>query len=124
MFRYVSPSVPIVSSAKLLFLSGPLCPTGSSGWNSTVDQLNAAQSGAISSNLLHEVNDYLIPQIRAKNIPNRAFKYLNLHIGANDLCLVCNQTVSGVSQESPDVFEANIRGVLKAIRASIRECLV
>ncbi|KAG9112300.1 hypothetical protein FRC07_007937, partial [Ceratobasidium sp. 392] len=35
--------------------SGALCPIGPVGWNQPVDQLNAAQSGALASNLLHEV---------------------------------------------------------------------
>ena len=34
---------------------GPICPIGPFGWNETVDQLSAAQTGALVANLMHEV---------------------------------------------------------------------
>jgi phospholipase B1 len=78
------------------------------GWNQPVDQLNAAQSGALASNLLHEVRgplqisqyqpwlnmavaclDYLVPRVKALNIAASRYKYLSLQIGSNDLCQLC-----------------------------------
>jgi phospholipase B1, membrane-associated len=101
--------------------TGPLCPIGPFGWNSEVDQLNAAQSGALASNLHHEVVDYLVPQIKKRNIPKTAFKYLHLQIGSNDICIWCAQSTIGVGPGSPDDFEKNIRKTLEAVRLGIRE---
>jgi len=91
------------------------------GWNDAVDQLNAAQTGALASNLLHEVNDYLIPQVRKWNIPADKFKYINFQIGSNDLCWLCAQATLGTGPGSADDFEAHIRATLEALRAAIRE---
>ncbi|CCA72228.1 hypothetical protein PIIN_06162 [Serendipita indica DSM 11827] len=103
---------------------GPLCPIGPFGWNSRVDQLNAAQSGALATNLYHEVNDYLIPQVKARNIPASAYKYLNLQIGSNDICSMCFQSVLGFGPASPDDFEASIRKTLEAVRNGIPNTVV
>jgi phospholipase B1 len=103
---------------------GPLCPIGPFGWNASVDQLNAAQSGALASNLYHEVVDYLIPQVKKKGIPKTAFKYLNLQIGSNDICSLCAQADVGIGPGSPDDFEANIRKTLEAVRKGIPNTVV
>lgn len=103
---------------------GALCPIGPIGWNSKVDQLNAAQSGAMATNIPHEVNDYLIPQIRARKIPSTAFKYLNLQIGSNDLCGMCHQAIVGFGPSSPDEFESSIRKALEAVRKNIPNTVV
>jgi phospholipase B1, membrane-associated len=100
---------------------GPLCPIGPIGWNPAVDQLNAAQSGALASNLHHEIVDYLVPQVKKRNIPNTAFKYLHLQIGSNDVCLFCEQSTSDSGPGSPNDFEKNIRKTLEAVRLEIRE---
>jgi len=103
---------------------GSLCPIGPFGWNSAVDQLNAAQSGALVSNLHHEVVDYLVPQIKKRNIPETSFKYLHLQIGSNDICGLCARPTIGFGPGSPDDFEKNIRKTLEAVRLGIREYLV
>ncbi|KAG8854234.1 hypothetical protein FRC20_001083 [Serendipita sp. 405] len=103
---------------------GPLCLPGSLGWNSKVDQLNAAQSGALASNLLHEVRDYLVPQVKARKIPKSAFKYLNLQIGSNDICSFCFQSIVQNGPASPDDFEKSIRETLEAVRAGIPNTVV
>jgi phospholipase B1 len=104
----------------LTLLAGKLCPAGSWGWNDAVDQLNAAQSGSLASNLPHQVHDYLIPQVRKWNIPAEKFKYINIQIGSNDLCWLCAQATWGRGRGSADDFEANIRTTLEALRAAIR----
>ncbi|KIM23897.1 hypothetical protein M408DRAFT_27493 [Serendipita vermifera MAFF 305830] len=103
---------------------GPLCPIGQNGWNSTVDQLNAAQSGALASNLYHEVVDYLIPQVKKRNIPDTAYKYLSLQIGSNDLCILCGQASIGIGPGSASDFESNIRKALEAVRTGIPNTIV
>lgn len=86
-----------------------------------MDQLNAAQTGALASNLPHEVKDYLIPQVKKRGIPRDKFKYINFQIGSNDLCWLCAEASIGIGPGSADDFEANIRATLEALRAAIRE---
>ena len=104
----------------LTLVAGIICSPGSLRWNDAVDELNAAQSGALASNLPHQVNDYLIPQVRKWNLPADKFKYINIQIGSNDLCWSCAQATLGTGPGSADDFEANIRATLEALRAAIR----
>jgi phospholipase B1 len=83
--------------------------------------MNAALSGALASNIPHEVNDYLIPQVKARNIPASAYKYMSLQIGSNDICQFCIQAEVGFGPESADDFEVNIRKALEAVRKGIRK---
>ncbi|KIM24545.1 hypothetical protein M408DRAFT_75896, partial [Serendipita vermifera MAFF 305830] len=103
---------------------GFICLPGSLGWNESVDQLNSAQTGALASNLPHQVNDYLIPQVKKRRIPSEKFKYINLQIGSNDLCWLCAQASIGIGPGSADDFEDNIRETLEALRAAIPNTLV
>lgn len=75
----------------------------------------------MASNLPHEVNDYLIPQVRKWNIPANKYKYINLQIGSNELCWLCAQSALGLGPSSPDEFEADIRATLEALRAAVRK---
>ena len=100
---------------------GPLCIPEPIGWHPEVDQLNAARSGAAASNLPHEVNDYLLPQVSQWNIPRNKFKYINLQIGSNELCYSCAQGSVGLGSASAENFEDRITETLDAIRAAIRE---
>ncbi|CCO35616.1 hypothetical protein BN14_09734 [Rhizoctonia solani AG-1 IB] len=99
---------------------GPLCPIGPVGWNQPVDQLNAAQSGALASNLLHEVRDYLVPQVKAAGIAANRFKYLSFQIGSNDLCQLCLAADALLGPGTQSDFEANIRETLEYVRKNIR----
>lgn len=112
------------SNAVVELCFGPLCPIGPVGWNSAVDQLNAAQSGALASNLYHEAVDYLIPQVKKRNIPTTAYKYLSLQIGSNDICSLCAQASINIGPGSADDFEYNIRRTLEAIRIGIPNTIV
>ncbi|CAE6356179.1 unnamed protein product [Rhizoctonia solani] len=103
---------------------GPLCPVGSAGWNQPVDQLNAAQSGALASNLLHEVRDYLVPQVKAAGITANQFKYLSFQIGSNDLCQLCLAADALFGPGTQSDFEANIRETLEYVRKNIPNTLV
>ncbi|KZV88555.1 hypothetical protein EXIGLDRAFT_678820 [Exidia glandulosa HHB12029] len=100
---------------------GPLCPIGPVGWDPTVDQLNAAQSGALATNLLHMVKDYLVPQVKARNISASAFKYLNLQIGSNDLCQLCAESLVPTGA---DLFESSVRDALEYVRSNIPNTVV
>ncbi|KAF8714677.1 hypothetical protein RHS03_00310, partial [Rhizoctonia solani] len=103
---------------------GPLCPIGPVGWNQPVDQLNAAQSGALASNLLHEVRDYLVPQVKAAGIAANRFKYLSFQIGSNDLCQLCLAADALLGPGTQSDFERNIRETLEYIRKNIPNTLV
>ncbi|EJD41351.1 hypothetical protein AURDEDRAFT_115465, partial [Auricularia subglabra TFB-10046 SS5] len=110
-----------VSHHGLEYCGGSICPIGSHGWNAPLDNLNAAQSGALASNLLHEINDYLIPQLAARNISSSSFKLLTLFVGSND---VCNGCADASSTGNADRFEANVRKALEALRGSVANVLV
>ncbi|KAG8803599.1 hypothetical protein FRC18_007251 [Serendipita sp. 400] len=118
-------ALPLVRIKVSLFLIiGLICLPGSLGWNSAVDQLNAAQTGALASNLPHEVDDYLIPQVKKRKIPTNKFKYINLQIGSNDLCWLCGQAALEIGPGSADDFERNIRYTLEALRKAIPNSVV
>jgi len=106
------------------FCNGLDCPIGPVGWNPPVDQLNAALSGAVASNLMHEVQDYLVPQVQARNIPANAFKYLNMQIGTNDICQLCTTGVFPGGLGNPDSYEAYVREALQYVQAHIPNVLV
>lgn len=102
-------------------ISDGICP---GAWNAAVDQLNGALSGALAVNMLHEVDDYLVPQIRARDIPDGAYKFLSFQIGSNDICKYCAQADNPNGDGSPDDWEANIRAALEAIRTKIRRSIL
>ncbi|CAG8615056.1 4971_t:CDS:2, partial [Ambispora gerdemannii] len=84
-----------------------------------VDHLNAAQSAAQTTNLLHEVH-YLLEQL--EKIPadfTKSFKFMNIFIGSNDICNVCT-----IEKVSPREFEKNIRATLKIIEQNIPNTIV
>ncbi|KAJ3287258.1 hypothetical protein HK104_008701 [Borealophlyctis nickersoniae] len=88
------------------------------------DNLNAAQTGAMVFNLIHEL-DYLISQMKATpgvDFDND-FKLLTLFIGSNDVCLGCSPGVIP-TLPSPDTYEALMRAVLERIRKSIPRVIV
>lgn len=103
---------------------GFICLPGSWGWNSKVDQLNSAQTGSLASNLPHQLNDYIIPQVKKWKLPTNKFKYINFQIGSNDLCWLCAQASIGIGPGSADDFEDNIRETLEGLRAAIPNSVV
>ncbi|CAE6512989.1 unnamed protein product [Rhizoctonia solani] len=107
---------------EICFGSG--CPVGPVGWNKTVDILNAGQSGAYASNLLHEAQDYLAPQVKAINISESRFKFLSLQVGANDVCQLCAAADSPMGPGTKSDFENNLRATLEYVRQNIPNTLV
>ena len=84
--------------------------------------------------------DYLVPRVKIFGIPDKAFKYVNLQIGSNDLCQLCLQGefsdlppyISVLTRHtaslrygpgSADDFEANIRATLEYLRLNLRGSL-
>ena len=111
------------------------------GGNEAVDHLNAAQTGAFVSNLMHEVKGEALswtekiyacllhysqyrlphPSSQENGIPDSAWKLIMMQIGSNDLCRLCVQSELGIGPGSPDDFEAKIRAVLEYMKLHLRE---
>jgi hypothetical protein len=86
-----------------------------------VDVLNAAQSGAMATNLIGEAY-YLVQQLRA--MPeidyDNDWKFLNIQIGSNDMCLACSKILGeGSGMLSADRYENHILTALEFVRANI-----
>ncbi|RKP26172.1 hypothetical protein SYNPS1DRAFT_28124 [Syncephalis pseudoplumigaleata] len=102
---------------------GPVCPPFQ--YQPEKDRLNAAQSGVMAQNLKNEVY-YLIDQLRAdRNVDmQNDWKFLNLQVGSNDLCLSCTPFARERGPLSPDAYEAHIREALQLVRTNIPRVFV
>jgi hypothetical protein len=86
---------------------------------STNDYFNAAQSGAHSSDLSHEL-DYLIPTVHQYiGLNQSGWKMLNVFIGSNDLCAICEG-----GYRSPTEYGQNILAALERVRANMNNVFV
>ncbi|KXS17783.1 hypothetical protein M427DRAFT_54372 [Gonapodya prolifera JEL478] len=104
---------------------GPLCPPYQ--YRPLLDKFNAAQSGALISNIAHELNDYLLPVMKlTPGIDwDNDWKIITIFIMSNDLCLSCD--ITGPINTfflSPSDFSAELLDVLTTIRANIPRVLV
>jgi phospholipase B1 len=80
---------------------------------------NAAQSGAHSSDLQHEL-DYLLPKIQQQTSVNQSgWKMLNVFIGSNDLCAICEGGF-----RSPTEYSQNILAALERVRSTLSNVFV
>ncbi|KAH8548110.1 hypothetical protein BGW37DRAFT_461495 [Umbelopsis sp. PMI_123] len=85
----------------------------------TNDYFNAAQSGAHSSDLSHEL-DYLIPTVHQYiGLNQSGWKMLNVFIGSNDLCAICEG-----GYRSPTEYGQNILAALERVRANMNNVFV
>ncbi|KAI8576220.1 hypothetical protein K450DRAFT_214495 [Umbelopsis ramanniana AG] len=83
------------------------------------DYFNAAQSGAHSSDLDHEL-DYLIPTVQQyAGLNQSGWKMLNVFIGSNDLCAICEG-----GYRSPTEYGQNILAALERFRSSMSNVFV
>lgn len=84
--------------------------------------MNAAQSGARSLNLNHEI-DYILDQLKDLYKFGQAeptdWKLLTLFIGSNDICHSCTEPTS-----LPPAFSVNILAAVERIRTSVSNVLV
>ncbi|KAK9766006.1 hypothetical protein K7432_005237 [Basidiobolus ranarum] len=99
---------------------GPLCPPFQ--YRPAKDNLNAAQSGALSTNLGTEI-DYLLSRI--KNYPGidiqNDWKLLTLQLGSNDMCQAC---LDAFQYSGPDAYEKNIRKAIDRVRKDIPKVII
>ncbi|KAJ3338205.1 hypothetical protein HDU93_009865 [Gonapodya sp. JEL0774] len=114
-----------VTLPNLIRRSGLLCPPFQ--YRPKLDRFNAAQSGAVVSNLMHELADYLVPMVQAdKNVNlEEDWKLLTLFIMSNDLCLSCNPTSPlPPTWLSPELFSAHLERTLLYTRSMLPRTLV
>ncbi|RKP06758.1 GDSL lipase/esterase [Thamnocephalis sphaerospora] len=102
---------------------GLLCPP-SQRWP-TYDRFNVAQSGAMARNLPRQA-EYLVRQLRSNPHIDFAndWKFLNLQIGSNDLCLACTSMAGGFSPADADTYEQSVREALQLVRNNIPRVFV
>ncbi len=81
-----------------------------------LDYYNSAQSGAITSKLMNQIN-YLRNRISDED--KNKWKMINLLIGGNDLCSVCED-----DNFKPELFEIHLRDTLFELRNSFDKSLV
>ncbi|KNC96197.1 uncharacterized protein SPPG_08351 [Spizellomyces punctatus DAOM BR117] len=83
------------------------------------DGFNVAQSGAMVENLDAEL-DLLITQVKAnKNVDiQNDWKFLNILIGANDMCQACPGSLTG------DKYEQSMRAIIEKLRANFPRLIV
>jgi len=86
--------------------------------NSANARLNVAVTGAISEELVPQVN-HLVEKLSTLN-NSKAWKHITLFIGGNDLCDSCNEP----ARYSPERYNANIQAALDAIFAQITNAFI
>eukprot|EP00026_Physarum_polycephalum_P011428 Phypoly_transcript_11654.p1 GENE.Phypoly_transcript_11654~~Phypoly_transcript_11654.p1 ORF type:complete len:337 (+),score=40.66 Phypoly_transcript_11654:93-1103(+) len=122
--RYYSPDIQGFSlgehGAEICY--GILCPPFQ--YHPLLDVLDAAQSGAMVSDLVTHEMDYLITTLKGNSAINfeEDWKVLSILIGANDLCASC--TFLDKKFLDPDEFEAHLSSVLENVRKNIPRVFV
>ncbi|KAI8147093.1 hypothetical protein BJV82DRAFT_553010 [Fennellomyces sp. T-0311] len=123
IIRYYAPSLYGPSVGNQLFticFGDQFCPKGQ--YQSKIDGLNAAQSGARSLNLNHEI-DYILDELEDayedQRIQPTDWKLLTFFIGSNDICHAC-----AVPTSLPPAYIANVEAAIERIRSTIRNVLV
>ncbi|KAI9322740.1 hypothetical protein BX666DRAFT_1849325 [Dichotomocladium elegans] len=96
------------------------CPYGQ--YRESIDVLNAAQSGARSLNLNHEI-DYLLDRLeeyyRVGTLKPTDWKLLTFFIGSNDLCHAC-----AVPTSLPIPFAVDVSAAIERISRTIRNVFI
>ncbi|KAL0084486.1 hypothetical protein J3Q64DRAFT_1641161 [Phycomyces blakesleeanus] len=110
-----------VGSQFITVCFGPtFCPDGQ--YRPSIGKLNAAQSGARSANLNHEI-DYLVEQLddayKAKTIQPTDWKLLTFFVGSNDLCHSCF-----VPASMPQTFSIDVLAAIERIRMAVPYVLI
>ncbi|KAI7888762.1 uncharacterized protein EV154DRAFT_544821 [Mucor mucedo] len=97
-----------------------ICPDGQ--YRSSIDVLNAAQSGARSLNINHEI-DYIMDELQdlydAGTVKPTDWKLVTVFIGSNDICHSCTEMTS-----LPPAFHVNVLAGIERLRTSMTNVLV
>ena len=101
-------------------LGNQMCPQGQ--YRPKIDRLNAAQSGARSLNLDHEI-DYLLDQLEdlydTGEVEPTDWKLLTVFIGSNDICHSCTEFTS-----LPTPFGVNVMAAIDRLKKSMTHVLI
>ncbi|KAK6904726.1 hypothetical protein I203_105542 [Kwoniella mangroviensis CBS 8507] len=90
------------------------------------DGLNAAISGSTSKSLMSQVKDYIIPKMVELDVKKEDWKYVNIGIGANDVCAFCltpNSTAFPLSG-TPQHFARDIKKAVNELRKHVPNMIV
>jgi len=100
---------------------GQQCP--SFQYNSNAEANNAAQAGAMVSDMTNVQATYLISQLNQNPAINvqTDWKVLTIMIGANDLCASCTFDLDFLD---PDDYQSNLMATLERIRTSVPRVFV
>ncbi|WVQ82911.1 hypothetical protein IAT38_005047 [Cryptococcus sp. DSM 104549] len=90
------------------------------------DGLNAGISGSVSAGLEGQVRDYLLPRLKELDVKDEDWKYVNLGIGANDICSFClSPNVTGLPfSGSPQNFAKDIKHAVNLLREHVPNIIV
>ncbi|RHZ86068.1 hypothetical protein Glove_55g17 [Diversispora epigaea] len=98
---------------------GILCPPKQ--YHPELDNLNAALTGAMVKNLDYEI-DYLLSQYEKESEEfKNSFKFLNLFIGSNDICLICSHSIPWITEKK---FERYLMNAIEKIRLNIPNVII
>ncbi|ORX35013.1 hypothetical protein BD324DRAFT_112149 [Kockovaella imperatae] len=87
--------------------------------------LNGAVSGSTSLSLYSQVRDYILPRLSKMNVSDTEWKFVNVGIGANDICAFClapNSTLPLVG--SPEEFAEGIKDAVDLLRKHVPRLIV
>lgn len=103
-----------------MHIGNQICPDGQ--YRPSVDVLNAAQSGARSLNLDHEI-DYIIDELedlyKSGSAQPTDWKLVTVFIGSNDICHSCTEMTS-----LPPAFSVNVLAAIERLRTTMTNVLV
>jgi len=122
-FHYFNPDLVGYSSGTYpaVVCYGTSCPAFQ--YLPTIEQNNAAKSGAMVLDLVNQQAAYLIRQVNQN--PNidvqNDWKVLTILIGANDLCASCSFNLPYLT---PDDYQNNLMATLERVRTSIPRTFV
>ncbi|BEI83151.1 hypothetical protein CcaverHIS002_0310190 [Cutaneotrichosporon cavernicola] len=101
-----------------------LCVGLGEGCHPPSDGLNGAISGSIAASLLGQAKD-LVPRYKALNASVRAgWTYVNLAVGANDICAFCLSSNLPLGPGSPEEFAAGVSAAVEVLRQHIPRLIV
>ncbi|RSH88410.1 uncharacterized protein EHS24_000954 [Apiotrichum porosum] len=87
------------------------------------DRLNAAISGSVAAALVGQARDYLLPTYEETEKQD-GWAFLNIGIGANDICAFCLSSTLPFGPGSPEEFVQGIRDAVQLVRNHVPKLIV
>ncbi|CAO3664559.1 unnamed protein product [Rhizopus stolonifer] len=108
------------------FCSAKDCNFPKAFYRPLIDNLNAAQSGAINYNLDHEL-DYLVHRMKSYLSKNdkfeKSWKMITIQIGSNDQCAACSAS-DNEKYVKPEIYGQKVEAALQRIQKEIPRVVV